>query len=90
MTKESKFFIPGEIPKTNLTLNDVGGLIGSLLGGLVGMADVDTIREALRWWSESPEALRYLVKMRMVVLEGGNVSIDVTRNGDGAEGKGNN
>jgi hypothetical protein len=87
---KGKIFIPGESPKTNLALGDVRGLIGSLLGGLVGMSDVDTIREALRWWAESPEALRHLARMREIILRGGSVSLDVLRPKDFPEGDGNN
>ena len=42
--------------RTDLTDRECIRLIGGLIGGLTQMADVDTVRAAVRWWAETDEA----------------------------------
>jgi len=42
-----------EAARTDLTDRECAKLIGSLLGGLVLMADRETVRAAVRWWAEN-------------------------------------
>lgn len=41
--------------RTDLTSRECAKLIGGTIGCLVGMASVDAVREAIRWWA-GPEA----------------------------------
>ena len=45
-----------EPARTDLTDREVAKILGSLIGGLCTMADERTVRNAVRWWSESDEA----------------------------------
>lgn len=42
--------------RTDLTSRECSKIIGALLGGLCQMSSVDTVRDAVDWWSETPEA----------------------------------
>lgn len=40
----------------NLTSRECSILIGGFLGALVQITEVETIKIAMRWWQETPEA----------------------------------
>lgn len=42
--------------RTDLTDRECSVLVGGLLGGLVRMADLPTLRRAVRWWAETDDA----------------------------------
>ena len=42
--------------RKDLTDRECAKLIGALLGGLLQMTDVDTLKSAVRWWAESDKA----------------------------------
>ena len=41
--------------RTDLTDRECAKLIGGMLGGLTQMADVETVRAAVRWWAETDD-----------------------------------
>jgi hypothetical protein len=42
--------------RTDLTDRECAKLIGACLGGLVQMADVDTVKRAIIWWAQTEKA----------------------------------
>lgn len=46
--------------RTDLTDRECTKIIGGVLGGLVEMAEIETIRAAVRWWAESDQAWEML------------------------------
>jgi hypothetical protein len=55
--------------RADLTNREVAKLIGSVLGGLVQMAEVRTVQEALRWWLENPLAWAQLEEIKKAFHE---------------------
>jgi len=50
--------------RTDLTDREASKLLGSLIGGLLDMAPVEEVRNAVRWWAENDEAWAYMEKMQ--------------------------
>ena len=48
--------------RTDLTDRECTKIIGGLLGGLMEMADLDTLRAAVRWWADSDQSWEMLAK----------------------------
>jgi len=46
--------------RTHLTSREVSKLLGAFLGALVQLTDVESIKTACQWWSETPEAWEQL------------------------------
>lgn len=46
--------------RTDLTTRECAKLIGSTIGGLLEMAPLENIRQAVRWWAENDEAWQVL------------------------------
>lgn len=42
-------------PARTLTDRECVKILGGTIGGLVDMADVETVRNAVRWWAESED-----------------------------------
>jgi 2-phospho-L-lactate transferase/gluconeogenesis factor (CofD/UPF0052 family) len=49
--------------RTDLTDRECSKLLGSLIGGLCMMADLATVRDAVRWWADSDDAWRAMEDM---------------------------
>lgn len=47
--------------RDNLTDREVAKILGGLLGGLMGMSDIGSIRRAVEWWASTPEAWDALI-----------------------------
>ncbi len=55
--------------RTDLTNREITKILGGVIGGLVHLSDIKTVRESMRWWAEQDEAweqfellLRYMEK----------------------------
>jgi hypothetical protein len=54
--------------RRDLTDREVAKILGGMLGGLVHLADLETLRRALRWWADTNEAwdgIRAMVRLYM-------------------------
>jgi len=44
-------------PAHTLTDRECAKLLGSLLGGMLGMSSLENVRAAIEWWAKHPEAI---------------------------------
>ena len=42
--------------RTDLTDRECCSIIGGVIGGLASCADIESVRNAVRWWAETDEA----------------------------------
>jgi glycosyltransferase involved in cell wall biosynthesis len=55
--------------RTDLTDRELASILGGLIGGLCDSADIDDIRNAVRWWAETDEAWEEFKSMRQMMKE---------------------
>jgi len=55
--------------RTDLTDRELTKIIGGLLGGLVQMTDVQTLRDVVSWWADSDEAWESLEQVKKMTNE---------------------
>ena len=42
--------------RRDLTLRECTKLLGAVIGGLLQLSELETVRDAVRWWAEKDEA----------------------------------
>lgn len=50
--------------RTYLTDRECAKIIGGVLGGLMEMADIETIRSAVRWWADADKSWQLLAMLK--------------------------
>lgn len=76
-------------PARKLTTRECCKIIGSLIGGLTGMADVEDVRSAMEWWAGN-DKLWEMMKIvdRRAYAEAENIiSDDFCKSKDDGDGK---
>lgn len=56
--------------RTDLTDRECASLIGGLLGAMVENADIESVRNAVRWWAETDQAWEALRVMAEAMRNG--------------------
>jgi hypothetical protein len=48
----------------DLTDRECAAMLGSVIGGLINLSDVEAIRNAVRWWAETDAAWRPMQNLK--------------------------
>lgn len=57
--------------RKDLTDRECCAALGGLLGGLIRLADLESLRNAVRWWAETDEAWKVLEETKATLEQHG-------------------
>jgi hypothetical protein len=72
-------------PRLDLTAVECCAVLGGLIGGLAQLTDLDTVREAIRWWARKDEAWTHLESIQEL-SRSSREQVSVSRNDRGVKG----